>query len=240
MWRKTVVVGLAFLYFGSVSYALDPLGPPKSILDQGDWSFGVEYIYSETDTDPSNVASPIAQPSTQVLFANRVYANVRYGMWEDVDLFVRAGGATFDLDTAFIGGFEGDTDFAWGLGAAGTLYQTDTLDWGLVLQFSSGKSLQRSLAFAGRAEVEIRSLQIAAGPTYQVKDDLTGYAGIFYHMLDGEYEATFAEWDLSEKNFLGGFVGLDWEVKDNARLSIEFQYTGTAFALATGLKWMIR
>ncbi len=161
-------------------------------------------------------------------------------MWEDVDLFVRAGGATFDLDTGFIGIFEGDTDFAWGLGAAGTLYQTDMLDWGLVLQFSSGKSLQRSLAFTGGGEVEIRSLQIATGATYQVKDDLTGYAGIFYHMLDGEYEGDFGEWDLSEEDPFGGFVGLDWQVKEDAHLSVEFQYAGTTFAIATGLHWIIR
>jgi opacity protein-like surface antigen len=240
MWRKVVITGLTCLSLASASYALDPIGPPKALLGQGGWSLGVEYAYSEADVDASNVDAsfPGVHVPTEPLTANRAYAKLRYGLRDQVDLFARAGAVTFDT-TGGWSGMSGKAGFAWGLGAAATLYHTDRLDWGVLAQFSGGKSSAEGSLADTDAQVEMYSVQIAAGPTYQLKDDLAVYGGIFYYMLDGEAGTWFGTWDLSEDSPVGLFAGLDWAVKEDAFLNVEVQYGETAFAVATGLRWVI-
>jgi hypothetical protein len=238
MWKKAVVTGLTCLSLASASYALDPIGPPRALLGQGHWSLGVEYAYSEADTEPHDVDSPFGHLSSEPLRANRVYANLRYGLWDNVDLFARAGTVILDLNTGF-SGFSGEAGFAWGVGAAATLYKRDDLAWGLLAQFSSGESAQHTyIVDEARSEIELQSFQIATGPTYQIKDDLAAYGGIFYFVLDGEYEGVLGTWDFDEDNPVGGFAGLDWAVKEDAHFNVEIQYAGSAFAIATGLRWL--
>jgi hypothetical protein len=239
MWRKAIITGLTCLSLASASYALDPIGPPKALLGRGYWSLGVEYAYSQVDVDASNVEADFAgfRIPTDTLEANRAYVKLRYGLRDRVDLFARAGAAKFALPQTF-GPTSGQAGFAWGLGAAATVYHTDRLDWGVLAQFSGGKS---TASFFGEdGQVEMYSIQIAAGPTYQLKDDLAVYGGIFYYMLDGEVDTWFATWDLSEDSPVGLFAGLDWAVKEDAFFNVEIQYGETAFAVATGLRWILQ
>lgn len=242
MWKKTIIAGLACLSLASASYALDPIGPPKALLGQGGWSLGVEYAYSEADVDASNVDTTFVglHVPTEQLTANRAYVKLRYGLRDQVDLFARAGAVTFESPGVWSGTSE-RTGFAWGLGAAATLYHhTDRLDWGVLAQFSGGKSTAADAWTTGDTEVEMYSIQIAAGPTYQVKDDLAAYGGIFYYVLDGESDGWLGTWDLSEDSPVGLFAGLDWAVKEDAFLNVEVHYGETAFAVATGLRWVIQ
>jgi hypothetical protein len=239
MWKKTIITGLTCLSLASASYALDPIGPPKALLGQGHWGLGVEYAYSEADADASNVESTFAglHVPTETLEANRAYVKLRYGLRDQVDLFARAGAAKFALSET-LGSTSGEAGFAWGLGAAATLYHTDRLDWGVLAQFSGGKAT--TAFFSDDGQLEMYSLQIAAGPTYQIKDDLAVYGGIFYYMLDGEVDSFFGTWDLGEDSPVGLFAGLDWAVKEDAFLNVEIQYGETAFAVATGLRWVLQ
>jgi len=236
MWRRTVVVALTCLSLSSASYALDPIGPPKALLGEGHWGLGVEYAYSQTDNEVEGFfVTPVESASGQ-LRANEAYANLRYGVWQNVDVFGRLGAVTFS-EPLF---YEGDADLAWGLGAAATVYDTDKLDWGLVVQFSRGESSNHAMPlWPGRVEIEAWSLQVAAGPTYQFREDLAVYGGLFYDMLRGEIEETALHLDIEEDDPFGGFVGLDWEVKEDAYLSVEFQYAGDTLAIATGLRWIL-
>ncbi len=240
MWRKAVITGLTCLSLASVSYALDPIGPSKALLGQGHWSLGVEYAYSEADVDASNVENTFPGPHipTEPLTANRAYVNLRYGLCDQVDLFARAGAVTFDTPAGWEA-ISGQPGFAWGLGAAATLYHTDRLDWGALAQFSGGKSTAESVVTGTDAHIEMYSIQIATGPTYQIKDDLAAYGGIFYYALNGEMDTWLATWDLSEDSPVGLFAGLDWAVKEDAFLNVEVHYGETAFAVATGLRWVL-
>ncbi len=116
------------------------------------------------------------------------------------------------------------------------MYDTDKLDWGLLVQFSSGVSPWGSGA---TSEIEAWSFQVATGPSYRIRDDLAAYGGIFYHLLRGERETPFDEEDLDENDPIGGLVGLDWQVKENAHWTFELQYAGATFAIGTGLRWML-
>ncbi len=79
----------------------------------------------------------------------------------------------------------------WGLGAAATVYHTQKLDWGLLVQFSRGQSKEHNppSVWTKAAETQVQSFQVAAGPTYQVREDLAAYGGVFYHLLWGDYES---------------------------------------------------
>ena len=94
MRKKTVVVALTILFLSSASYALDPLGPPKALLEQGQWSPSLEYAYSEMRVELDNQTPPPATHFTgdsAEIQANTAYANLRYGLWGNVDLFGRVG-----------------------------------------------------------------------------------------------------------------------------------------------------
>ncbi len=242
MWKTTIVVGLTCLFLGTTSYALDPLGPPKAFLGQGHCSLGVEYAHSEVDVEPGDTISPFSEILSRSFHINRTYANVRYGVCSQVDVFARLGATAFEQDTSWFGAaFEGSADFAWGLGGAVTLYSEGKLDVGLLAQFSRGESSDESGAVGdeSHSEIEVRTIQVAAGPTYQLKDDLAAYGGLFAFTLDGEYEGVLGEWDFDANSALGLFAGLNWEIKEDALLNVEFQYVGSGFAVATGLRWML-
>ncbi len=235
MREKTIIVGLTLALFSSASYALDPLGPPKALLKEGQWSVGLEYAYSQTDTeleDGSFNGTPLPDSSSQ-LRANEAFVNLRYGPWHGVlDVFGRLGVVAFKDPSLQ----DGDADIAFGLGAAATLWHTgEKLDWGALLQFGRGESSSHGIA---RTEIEAWSLQVAGGPTYQVRDDMKLYGGLFLDFLWGEFEGSGRfKYDLEQNDPFGVFVGLDWTVKENTDWTVEFQYAGSTLAVATGLRW---
>jgi hypothetical protein len=236
--KRTIVVGVAILSLSSASHALDSLGPPQALLGQGRFGLGVEYSYSETHValkDGVLMDAPVVDDSTQMqAYGARV--NLRYGVCDNVDAFARLGATAIDLPLLQ----EGDAGFAWGLGVAATVYHTQKLDWGLLVQFSRGQSKEHNPAsvWTRAAETKVQSLEVAAGPTYQVREDLAAYGGVFYHLLWGDYTSALARWDLKGDDAFGGFVGLDWRIEEDAHWSMELQYAGATFAVTTGLRWI--
>ncbi len=234
MREKTIIVGLTIALFGSASYALDPLGPPKALLKQGQWSLGVEYAYSQTNTELNNGSlrgTPLPDRSSQ-LRANEAFVNVRYGPLPEVlDVFGRLGVVAYK-DPALQ---DGDADVAFGLGAAATVWKTgEKLDWGVLAQFGRGESSMRG---SPSSEIEAWTLQVAAGPTYQIRDDMALYGGLFLDFLWGDFEASNRlKYDLEQDDPFGAFVGVDWIVKENTHWTVEFQYAGSTLAIATGLR----
>jgi hypothetical protein len=51
--EKRLLLGVVVLVVlcGSVAFALDPMGPPTAGLEQGQWSAGLDYAFSEADHD---------------------------------------------------------------------------------------------------------------------------------------------------------------------------------------------
>jgi opacity protein-like surface antigen len=230
MQEKAIIVGLTVALLSSASYALDPIGPPKALLGQGHWSIGLEHAYSQTDLEVTDGDGGSSQ-----LQENRAYANLRYGVRKNVDAFLRLGVAMIDVP----GVQEGDADRAWGLGVATTLRDRDKIDWGLVIQFSRGQSSQHTTSpmFLDESDIEAWSLQVAAGPTYQLRENVDAYGGLFCDILRGDFEDSANQWDFEEDDPFGAFAGLDWAVKENIHWTMEFQYAGSTLAIATGLRW---
>ncbi len=246
MKRSTLAVGLIVLFLSCAAYALDPLGPPKAIVGRNNWSLGVDYAFSDTDSELSNVVfmgAPVRDLPSKGFKANRVYATPRYGVLNNVDVFARIGGiGLVESPILRLEPFVGDVGPAWGFGVAVTVYDCDRLDWGVVAQWSRSRTEEDQYGVTGNVhrELEVDSLQIATGPTYQAREDLNLYGGIFYHALDGEFEDPSAQFDMEQDSSFGGFAGLDWAVKEDVHWFLEAQSTGTAFAAATGLRWLLQ
>ncbi len=244
MKRSTLAVGLIVLLLSGGVYALDPLGPPKAIVGRNNWSLGAEYAFSDTNSELSNVVfqgAPVRDLPSKGFKASRVYATPRYGVLDNVDVFGRIGAiGLVESPVLRIEPFVGDVGPAWGFGAAATVYDSDRLDWGVVAQWSRSRTEEDQYGITANVhrKLEVDSLQIATGPTYGIREDLSLYGGVFYHALDGEFEDPTAQFDMEEDNPLGGFGGLDWAVKENVHWTLEMQSTSTAFAVATGLKWL--
>lgn len=237
------IVGLC----GSVAFALDPMGPPKADLAKGQWNVGVEYSYSDMDF-LRKVASWSDAKQTVSVDMQKIFANIGYGLSDNVVGFVRLGSGQGDFDrtadwTKWNG--DGDWDFSWGGGFKATLVDDDNLDWGVLGQFSngtySGDMKASDDGTPGGYKVEMYEIQIAVGPTYQVSDCFQIYGGPFFHFISGEYndikEGDSLYKPIEEDSCFGGYVGASLKLADNTVFNLEYMDTGDAWAVATGIGW---
>lgn len=116
MKGSTLTVGSIVLFLSCAAYALDPLGPPKALVGRNNWSLGLEYAFSDTDTELSNVVfegAPVRDLPSKGFKASRVYATPRYGVLDNLDLFGRIGGiGLVESPILRIEPFVGDTGLA--------------------------------------------------------------------------------------------------------------------------------
>ena len=168
---------------------------------------------------------------------------------------------------------DGDSGFAIGFGSKVTFYRDDKLKLGGLFQISWLRSDGKRSglhpagggvnAYPGPASgipwshsvnIEIKEIQIAAGPEYQLTERISIYGGPFFHQIDGEVDGRYIEsgnfgmstldyrayydYDISENSIFGGFVGTQIEVFENALFNIEYQHTAFADALTMGLVWI--
>jgi hypothetical protein len=223
-----VVVSLG----GSTALALDPMGPPGSVLRRGDYKVTLDYAYGEMDLDLTNgswterlngapYATGRAVPITISDFkAHRVYAGLGYGIFDNWDVFVRLGGANATFgDSIWKAGesFDGNNDLLIGAGIKGTFYETDRLRLGGLVQASyaeyDGKLDAHTPGWLSPDFIEARvsEAQLALGVTYLWTKRLSIYAGPFAHMfIAGDLEDTFTLYS----NDLNGLVSsvYSWDI----------------------------
>jgi hypothetical protein len=267
--KRTIVTSIGLLVFTAHAFALDPLGPPVASLNETQPSAGLEYLYSEMDlhADSLTVETPLGNlqfPSTEIqaVNMNKLYANLTSTLLgENFDVYLRLGLADASPDKGKnrdnLAGYLGDSDygFIFGGGFRTTLHQSrdGKTKWGLLAQLSYA-----SLDFAREtysvngsdislsATVDMLEMQLAAGPTYQVTDNLSIYGGPFLHLVKGEAEVRGSvsdipvqgSSDLKQGSELGGFIGLSTDLAKNTNFNIEFQLTDDAQAI--GLRFIHR
>lgn len=244
-----VLVGLC----GSIALALDPMGPPKANLQKGLWSIGVEHSYSDMDIRrkggyPGDMGLKYMRAKVKV---QKTYANIGYGLSDNVVGFFRLGlgSGDFDRGTASDTSIEwegnGDTEFIWGGGFKATLSQDDSVSWGILAQYSwgtyGGTQKRKSNGNKRDYDITMNELQIAVGPTFSITDDIQLYGGPFLHYIDGEYKEDGSDPEdhvyktIEQKTEFGGYVGLCVDLNANTIINIEYQDTGDAWAIAGGI-----
>jgi hypothetical protein len=232
---KIVCLGLAFIVLGmagSPALALDPMGPPASVLRQGDYKLTLDYSFGQRDLDLSEgtwkqrvngvpLGSGQSAPLTIDDFEeHRAYAGLGYGLADSWEVFLRLGGVKSTFGDSLWGAgeeFEGDIDYIAGGGIKATFYEEGNWQLGGLLQASyaqlDGKLDASTPGWLAPdfVEIWIAEAQIALGATYRWTERLSLYGGPFAHMIImGEFGDTFTTYD----NTLNTFVAADywWDI----------------------------
>ena len=244
-----LVLAVVILGLCSTAMALDPMGAPKANLEKAQYSIGADYSLSEMTIGriPASWTSS-TKKTAEVDEMHKVYATLGYGLSENVEGFVRIGMGSPEVDRE--GGSThwesdgGDWDAIWGGGVKVTLCENETVAWGILAQYSSGDLAcdQKEIGGTGeqKIELEISEFQLAIGPTVEVAEGVSVYGGPFLHIIDGSYIDKQSDGDvltksIEEESTFGGYIGALIKISENTNLSIEYQDTGDASALAGGI-----
>ena len=225
MEKRIALFAVAFMILGlsgSAVLALSPMGPPKAMLGQDQWSVGIEYANETMDLESFGIDKDIQYEPTFIttrkgkhkindLKSNIVLGRVSYGISDGWDAFLRLGvaDAEGDIEQTFTNapsweyrGFDGSFGFAWGLGTKITIWEDRDITWGGLLQMTwmepgdSDITLEGDSNYSGNAEIEFSEVQIAIGPTWRMDDNLSIYGGPFLHYVDGDLDFSGRTVDL--------------------------------------------
>lgn len=198
-----------------------------------------------------------------------------YGIHENLDVFVRFGAADAEdeigpvafpdcpgceQDFAFNGGY----GFAWGLGTRATFCQQGNLTWGGLLQVTWADPDESNLSgqnptdpnerISGAMDLDWREIQIAAGPTWQIRDGLCVYGGPFWQYVRGDLDVRSTltavgdpnpigrldcSHDVKEESEFGGYVGALWDLLENASLYAEYKFSDDFWGIGVGWVWKL-
>lgn len=257
----------------SVSFALDPLGSASDKLQKGQFSIGVDYsdsdmdfkakgrsnlaIYNVTIGSLIGIQSEKQRLNLDGVEVHKAYANLGYGITDNMEAFLRLGAADADWRD------DGDTHFSFGLRAGVTFYKKDALKLSALAQYSWAQSEFDSLPLttvvsgtsypllmSGR--LSMHEIQFAMGPTYDLTDSVSLYGGGFFHLIDGTLDlqgsATTvgipqfrydldSSYDIDNVSELGVYIGARIKTANDISYSIEYQHTNSADAIAMRLLW---
>ena len=222
-----VVVVLSCLWSSS-ALALTPLGSPKAELKQNQHSLGFVFASSEMDLKVSGLGISDTIPAAE---SKTYLARLGYGISDGCELYTLLGFS--DLSSE---GFNGDSQFAWGVGTKFTFAQSDSVAWGGLFQLcsisSEGSFIEDVPGFGVvdfDIEAQLYDIQIAFGPTY-TKEGLNIYGGPFLHFVDGNMDASAlgvtGTFDLEQESVFGGYIGALFDLSDSSSLFCEYQMTG--------------
>ncbi len=219
--KRVLLLVVALMVAGlwsSAAWALRPMGPPMAGLEQSQMSVGFDFSWSEmnleVDGDTVDDVESIAY-----------LAKLGYGLADNWEAFIRLGIAGIDVDDE---GFSGDDQFAYGFGTKVTLAESDPLIWGGLFQMDWTKSEDEDV------EIDAFEIQIAVGPTYQM-EGMSIFGGPFLSFVDGEVSGP--DEDLEQESEIGGYVGAQFDLAENASCYVEYQFTGDASGIGAGIVW---
>lgn len=189
--------------------ALTPMGPPTTVLKQGQFEVGGVVGWSENEVDFSGSVGEVDD-----LEFNTILFRPAVGIASDrMEIFGLLG----------CGEFEDADDTAIGFGLRVTTNLEEGLSWGLVGQILWFEVDERMGidGFYGNADLDLREAQIGLGPCWRY-DTFVLYGGPFVHVLDGKLTETI---DIEDSERLGAFVGGGFDLGP-ANATVEVQLTG--------------
>jgi hypothetical protein len=257
-----LAVGLA----APAALGLDPMGPPTTSHKQGRFTAGIDYSYSNMDLELNDGRwieyldglfsdSGQAQSFTlNNLKMNKAYVNLGYGIVDNLELFLRLGAAQADFGDSIWEDneqFDSGAELALGAGMRAKFYEQGNLTLGALLQASwarfDGRLDAPHWAAADYAEIDLAEIQIAAGPTLRLADQISIYGGPFFHLIDGGLDDEFSgpdpaglrtskySWDIEQTSTFGGYIGTRLDLGTNSFFNIEYHRTADADAVAAAL-----
>jgi hypothetical protein len=157
--KALLMMGLGAV-FASAAFGGAPMGPPRAMLGEAQWSIGAEYGHENIsfgangpvelryDTVPYEFIESLAIDDLRM---NMFFATLAYGLCDTWDVYIRVGAADahdevtgtgipyIDTDPGdqqeyALGPFGGGYGFAWGVGTRGTFCQTGPWSFGGLVQ----------------------------------------------------------------------------------------------------------
>lgn len=261
-----LIVGLS----GTTAVALDPMGPPSTDIEHGQFSIGAEFSHSDTDLELTNGVwteyldgvfydwGDAVDLKIKDLEVNKGYLRLGYGISENCEAFFRMGGSSAEFGDSIWEDseeFESRAEPSLGFGVKATLFDGGNFKFGGLLQTNwagfDGKLNASHWAGSDFVEIDMVEVQIAAGVTLMLSDNVSIYCGPFAHFIDGDLDDTFSavdtgtgglltskyKWDIEEDSTFGGYLGAKMELSENCSLNMEFQHTSAADAFGMGIAW---
>lgn len=221
MEKRTVLLALTFVVMcvcNPVVLAIAPMGPPRAILEEGQWAVGLEYGHSEMDLESFGsvtetqllagsvltTASSYAKYKIENLASNMYFARLGVGAWENWDVFVRVGAsdAQDEISEVLASGapgtdqykdFDAGTGFAWGFSTRATFYEQGDTTWGGLLQITwanpDSSSITNENDSTFSGDVEISYWEVQVAIGPTVEfDNFRIYGGPFLHFLKGDLD----------------------------------------------------
>jgi len=275
MNKRLLCIISIVMTLGVNSMAVDFMGPPTAGLKEGQWKMGYTFHYSENDLladfssfSINGVEYKIDSGDVKIdaVKVARNYFTLNYGLVDDrMEIYGFIGCADTKADTGidiFSENltFNGNNDYAFGIGTKVTTNKYDNADWGVLIQASWLKSADTLGSWAGvyeghtysaKYDVEFRAyeLQIAVGPTIKVMEGWKVYGGPFVYVLhgdlkeklsgtvDGEPGYLESSGHLKQDNGIGGYIGTQIELFKNAAIGAEYASTGTSTGFGVNISW---
>jgi hypothetical protein len=258
--KRLIIIMIGALLMSTPVFAFDFMGPATSRLkDSGKASVGGEYFWSSMEIDADSLPELDLTSDTIGDFEiDKVTANLALGMGRGSEIFFRFGVTDVDSDSDNDWGGvpdnmgSSDEVIVLGGGAKWTLYEDAGFGWGILTQVSwaeydfDGRSYpvgDHDVEFS--PEFELVEVQIATGPTLKFSKDLTVFGGPFLYFLNGEadFEGTIDDSgatisaDLDQESILGGYIGAELGLGQNAVISFEVQATSGSHGMGGQFVW---
>lgn len=246
LWLIIMVVGM----FSTTALAIAPMGPPVSMLTEGQYGAGLGFAMADQTLEVSGPLTGLTGDGEIDVESMMYYASLGYGISDTWSIGVALGlaDAEFDGDPGS-SDFDGDTEFGFALQTKRTLHDngTDT-KWGTIFQYCRGSSEDKpsgssnsfgdgafTPATGDKIELDWYEMQLALGPAVQVSEDVCVYGGPFLHFLEGDVKVQRSkEYEIEQRLELGGYIGALVNMGSGASLSAELLFTGEAWAFGIG------
>jgi hypothetical protein len=267
--KKVLVVVSVLVLLATVSTSAfaERWGKPGANLAKGQTSLGLEYNYMESEVDfktPNGVLPLVSGLNDDhQLRRNQLLVRVGYGLTEQLEVFVKMGGTSTDVDDAFLNDalqlehdIVGNMEFTIVGGLDFTVLQSGNFRLGLNGQVSFFSVDDTDvLDFTGTTQFPFSYLnQSLQGDIFTVEGALlasytlgkfTPYGGIcmFISDSDNRYQVYTqgltpvwtVDIDADQEEWFGGVCGLNWAVLDNVHMGIEMTGVSGGVGLSTGV-----
>ncbi len=253
--RMAILAGVVMVVSmcGSVALALPPMGPPKAMVGQDQWTVGIGFSHGEMDLEAHGegrenqgagfAAIALDRHDIESLTTNVILGSLGFGVSDSWDVFVSVGGAdagddiTEELANGADGnkytGFDSSFEICYGVGSRITFWEDGDVTWGglfqILWQNPDGSIDLRAandptFTLTGDAELDFWEVQVAVGPTWE-GDDFRVYGGPFLHIIDGDI-------DLDTTGVDGTLA--TWQVLSSGDIREASQFGGYA-----GAQWLM-
>jgi hypothetical protein len=223
------------------------------------WSESGEFTFGPF-TIPWGGADVSAVPTGSATISdaesNAFIANIGYGVIENWEVYALLGIADVQID--YVEGaedlaFDGNYRPYFGFGTKLTFRKEEPLSWGAMFQMDWTNSeeddfFELDIFGSDNVEIQYYEIVVAVGPTYEMNEQLRIYGGPFFYLLDGDFKSEITNtmfydsgskisFDLEEDSQVGGYVGAEYDLVENAPLFVELQFTADSWGFGAGIGW---